>query len=354
MKNENITFISYYFYPYKEVGAKRVTYWANNLYKYSNYDVTVYTSTIQKSFVDSSKNNNLKIVRIKAPFNNPLIWALKIIPILIKSFYTRKSIYILSGGPFGFFYLTYLIKLFGSKVILDFRDPFAKNPLHNVSFYKRILKTLYEYLVCLPADKIITVNRYCGKIICASQNKISYIDNGYDDTQIKKIKNTAVELKTIGYAGKLSIGRNLNLFLEKLQKSRYYKNYKVKYIGNDYKKICNKYKYMVENFGFKDYLSTLKILNKCEITLLLYGGEKFESSTKIFDYMGLKKPIIAFANKKKGIGQVDRILKNYPHTFYLSKKINFNISKVNAKKFSRKNGLKSLLKILYEFKDLND
>ena len=51
-----VLFIAYYFDPYTGVGAKRISYWANEIYKVSNFNIspTVITAGLScESVIDS-------------------------------------------------------------------------------------------------------------------------------------------------------------------------------------------------------------------------------------------------------------------------------------------------------------
>ena len=347
MNQKKVLFIAYYYFPFKEVGATRVNYWSKELPLNSNFKSFVLTSTKINHMADISVDG-LEIKRIPTLTMSPFVWSLKIIPAIFNL--SRKCrIAVISGGPFSPFFLSYLLRFLGCKVILDFRDPYANNPLHKVNIIKRYLKLFFEALVCLPANKIITVNPYCQELIAANKKKFTIIDNGFDEKTVNSLTPHKTSLNTIGYAGKINPSRNINAFLATMVKSHVYMNFKLIYIGPDFDKISSKFKDKVKNIGFVSYKKTLEELNKCEILLLLYGGEKFESSTKVFDYISLKKPILLYPNKKSTKTQIDKILENYPHTkSLLEKPTDRGLANFNTVLFSRKKGLQKLIKTINE------
>jgi hypothetical protein len=341
LKSRSILFISYYFDPTPIVGAKRISYWANQIEKISN---NKYKPTVITSSQDLEKSTEENIKRIKSPRNNPFLWTLKILPILFKSI-RNKSCIVITGSPFALFWLTILLNLFGKKVILDFRDPYSNNPIHNVSLIKSKLKNFYEYLVCIFAHTVITVNEESSKLINCNQNKMRIIENGFDDTVLKKIKRKEVVEKTISYSGKLSQGRDLNEVIEKMKLSPLLKDFKIVYTGPDFSKIIDKDR--VISYGQVSYEENLEIISSCEFTLLLFAGHPFESSTKIFDYIGLNKPMITYSSNGIRHGAIADIMKKYTNSFYFDSK-NFDCSDLGADnyEFSRLYGLNQLINIL--------
>ncbi|MDG2193781.1 MAG: hypothetical protein P8K77_02785 [Polaribacter sp.] len=342
MRSKNILFIAYYFDPYEVVGVKRISYWANQIKSVSKgrYNPAIITSTYE----DTTSSN---ITRIKSPLSNSFFWSIKIIPTLIKSL-SDKSIIVITGGPFGTFWLTYLFRLFNKKVILDFRDPYANNPIHKINFFKKTFKNIYEFLVCLPANKIITINNECSKLINCNYNKIELIENGFDERVLKEINRKNIVEKTICYSGKISQGRDLNEFLTKMKKSPILKKYKFLYIGPDFSKIKNKD--LVRSYGLLSYKENLEIISSCEYTLLLYAGYPFESSTKLFDYIGLNKPIIVYSSNKNRQGSIPKIMESYSNSFYFeSKSYKINPQQKNNDEYSRMSGLILLINLFDSF-----
>ena len=341
MKPKEILFISYYLDPSNLVGAKRMSYWASNIENISNKK---YKPTVLTSSLDKKKLKEDFVKRIKSPCNNPFLWTLKIIPILLKSIH-KKSFIVITGSPFVLFWLIFPLFFLNKKVILDFRDPYADNPIHNIRSIKKKLKIIYEYLVCFMAYKVITVNEECSKLIYCNHQKIIIIENGFNEIFLNKINKRDVVEKTISYSGKLSQGRDLNDFIEKMELSPSLKDFKIVYTGPDFSKI--NHKDHVISYGEVSYQENLEIISSCEFTLLLFAGYSFESSTKIFDYIGLKKPVIVYSTNRIKHGAIAKIMTKYSNSFYFEcenlKDIDLDIDNY---KFSRLYGLKKLINIL--------
>lgn len=339
-------FVAYYFEPFEGVGGKRISYWAKKLMVTEN-DKKFVITRFNENF--NTKDNDFNLYRFSYDVKSRFLWFLWAFKTLISLLVIDKSIVVITGGPFFPMALGFLVRLMGAKLILDFRDPYARNPLHKVSISKKIFKYFFEFIVCLPANKIITTSIHSGNLIASSKQKFVFIDNGYDesvkssiDTSQKKIKNT------IGYAGKISPGRDINKFLKILENHSFFSDYTFHYIGPDEKLINDNLKCEVISHGPKPYKETLEILNSLEILLLIYGGEKFESSTKIFDYIGLEGNIIVYNSREIYEGAAIDILEMYGSYKVFNENTDniFYSKKKYIEFFSRSEGLKKFEKIL--------
>lgn len=59
-----------------------------------------------------------------------------------------------------------------------------------------------------------------------------------------------------------------------------------------------------EFVGFKSYEESLRYCKGANIQILITGNESSEMTTKIFDYMGCKNPIIAITNKNNELYKI--------------------------------------------------
>jgi hypothetical protein len=376
-----ILFIAYYFDPYPGVGAKRVSYWVKHIYERSNYSIepTIITATKpDKKVLKEYKNliyikdTGQSIYKYLFKYDPGITWINNLQDYFkVNSSKFKYDVVLLTGGPFLHFGISrFLKKKFNSKIILDYRDPFAINPLfRNQNFLKLFIKKKLEKKFNKLADKIITVNKYCAKLLINDNpNKIEIIDNGFDETVIDNINTENYKIRIsnkkyidIVYAGKLSHGRNIEPFLKFIINQSILR---LHYIGSD-SKLLEKYSFSknIIIYGEKSYNDTLKIISECDIGLVLTGGHPFESTTKIFDYIGLKKTILIITNGKKYFGSIYDILKNYPSQIWCEnneddfkyiyskyKSHSFKMDKFDTSIYSRKYGLEKLIKILKNLK----
>ena len=117
----------------------------------------------------------------------------------------------------------------------------------------------------------------------------------------------------------------------------------------------------VTNHGAKDYQSTIEIINSCDIGLIFTGGKPFESTTKIFDYIGLEKAILIITNGKVRTGNLHNITSNYPKIYWAENNESAIVSVLEQikgdklqvdyqekHKYSRREGLKKLIEIIQD------
>jgi len=367
-----VLFIGYYFDPFPGIGAKRITYWAQNiserLYNNKKINSTVITATEQKTlfkninFVPATDNTLLsKLFRT----DKGSYWVDNLSKFLDKDL--NENLYdvaIITGNPFLHFFIINKLKNKGIKVILDFRDPFSTNPrgtINNSLISKLKLSILkrIEYYFIKKSDAVITVNKYCAQLIEGYEefkNKFHIIDNGFDEKSFINLreKNTSNELKFV-YAGSLYKDRNPELFitvLEKYQDSTFY------HIGP--KSEFFKFKYSkLKELGTMSYEKTIEFLNECDICLIFTSGFPFESTTKIFDYIALNKIILIITDGEIKTGALHEITKDYPNVIWCKNsevEINNCLKSLtryfdlkpfaDTYKFSRAHGLTKLIEVI--------
>lgn len=323
--------------PYKGVGVQRPEYWHYRLLE-DGVSVNVVTSTTRNINIEKS-------VSVMFPGFRPVFWTFMLALHLLNTFrFGQKNIFIITGGPFAPMILAPLLRILGNKVILDFRDPYARNPLHKVGKLRIMFKACFELFVCCFADKVIAVNEICAQLILARKSRIVVIDNGFDDRV--SIDNKAVVVKDrIGYAGKLGLGRDLGGFVSILRKNK--KLSELVYIGSDFGLFQSEYHTNVFNLGWMSKKDVIYELSKCDYLLLLHGGEDFESSTKIFDYIQLNKPIIAYPPLKKS-SRMYQILRESRKGSFKGLFDTYHVD-IDISRYSRLYGYNKLKKIILEW-----
>ena len=308
----NILLIAFLFDPDKSVGALRPTYWAEQLAN-TGHRVTVFTSIPS----EKSKSNYRRVVVPYQPKPQLLPIAdqgISWMPAIKKSFRDLNEGFdqiIITGGPFLHFLLSKWFKSHtNSKIILDFRDPFAINPRFNDSRLKILLKSFLERRMCKYADSIITVNPFVAKLIKTSPEKISIIENGFNETLIDQVKNMGLKStpNTVLHAGKTSADRNPIPLIKAIKEmpdfTLYHFGTSIDYVSSP------------DNFhekGFIPYSEILKKIATSEICIVLTNGEDFVSTTKIFDYLGLNKKILIITNGEKNKGNLEAITHSNPN-----------------------------------------
>jgi glycosyltransferase involved in cell wall biosynthesis len=372
-----ILFISYYFKPNKTVAAQRVSYWAENLSWHlppASVDVVTTSEqegdvckTINSIFVVPDTEKGLLSRLVKTDKGSTWYYALK-------CFFAKNTkkydTVILTGNPFMHFFIArYLRKLMGCRVILDFRDPFSKNERNTLNGFSLRLKRkaliVIEYFFCESADKIITMNPYCSDLLCSRRKDIvEIIDNGYDEKSLavaKEVsffnKNLVLSLVYLGsFARDRSIG-NVLVANEKLSSK-----FNVLHIGKPDAELIQDSR--IKCTGLVSYTKAIGYAKAADVGLIIASGKKFESTTKIFDYIGMNLPILIVTNGEPKIGNVQKVVKDYPlvwwaenqpeaiervlieisHSLKQKKTIEFD-----STPFSRENGLIKLVSIIKSF-----
>lgn len=207
------------------------------------------------------------------------------------------------------------------KWIADFRDPWTNlyyyellkiNPLS-----KKINRKL-EDKVIQSADKITTVsdNFFSQK---EAQYKNIRIENGYDPEDLNNIKlekerNNKFTIRYIGSLKTNQIFKNFFLILKELEQQEEYRNqiklefigYIDPYIREFIKKQAIKTKINIQ--GYVPHKEAIKKMASADLLILAIGQGKLSKnvvSTKIFEYLMVQKPILAFGHPE---GTANKIL----------------------------------------------
>jgi hypothetical protein len=312
-KKLNILLVAYHFSPDKRVGALRASYWFRNLP--SKLDCNLYVITANEK--SSEENVHFVPTKEKTLFSRlikdpGLLWKDNVKSFLKNQTNINPDIVIITGGPFMQFGITkWLKKRYNCKVILDYRDPFATNPGFNNDKVSVIVKKYFERSFNKQADVLITVNSYCAKIIeLFDKKKNAIIQNGYDENVDVEIKNPklSAELNLV-YTGKFYFAPD---FLVRAVEE---KGCVLNYYGADGERIDVSCKSAIDH-GLVSYQESLKAIAKSDVGIIQTYGEDFQSTTKLFDYIRCKKPILIISDKFMNRGSIHEELKGYPNVFW--------------------------------------
>jgi hypothetical protein len=357
-----ILFISYYFEPFPGVGAKRVSYWVNNC---SKYDIkpTVLTATKQLEkkehilYLPPESSGGALSHFIKDPGLN---WKKSLMNYFKGLHEFDYDFVLISGGPFMHFEVTnYLKKVFNAKVVLDFRDPFSNNPSFRDNGLKKRIKSYFEKKFIKNAAAIIAVNKYCAELVVSNQKVVEIIDNGFDENEFNanyaQVEN---EVPIIAHAGTFIQGlRSPEIFLKTLNDNL---NGKVEFhqFGKDstYFDDFRSAKFFI-NHGLIAYNSLIQKLENADICLLITEGKSFESTTKIFDYIGLNKKILIITSGEVRTGNLHQLTVSYPNVVWcennadaiqnaIDKLLEMEVKPFDSYKYSRAYSLEKLVDLL--------
>jgi len=350
---KKILILSYFFYPYPGVGAKRMTYWFKRLKE--NHDVVVYTAIPQTTndsrikYIQPEEVNNVLSKFVKdegVRWLNPLK----------KELSNEKINYdyvIISGGPFMHMLITQFIKKnYDAKIILDFRDPFYANPRFASSFIKDKIKLYFQNMFLKYADKVITVNNYCADLIDFTD--ITIIDNGFDENISVEQEKLSVEKKKLITIGRVDSDFEMLYFNQLISSQSELHFY---YYGKNIETfVDSKSQHLHHPI---DYDKVLKEIFTSDICILFTTGEPFESTTKIFDYLAFNKKILIITDGKPETGSLHNITKDYPNVRWAENNLEDIGQKLNellktkpipfdTAIYSRAYGFEKLLKLIEE------
>jgi len=117
----------------------------------------------------------------------------------------------------------------------------------------------------------------------------------------------------------------------------------------------------VTSTGLVSYSDAVGYAKGADIGLILASGMAFESTTKIFDYIGLELPILIITNGEVQTGNIHEVTRGYNMVWWAANnehsildalkeimifKVNCRSSDFSKEKFSRSHGLSALAKII--------
>lgn len=363
-----VALVAYFFEPYKGVGAIRATYWAKHI---GELDPSIVCDviTVQADAPDELCSGKVKVIKIpqekrfffsKIRIDAGINWKRP-----LKKFFAENGdkydAVIFTGSPFLHFFAAAGLKC---KVIFDFRDPFANNPHFHSSKLSVMIKKLCERRMLDIADVSITVNEVCRDLMeNHEKHRIEIIENGYDDSVIESVavsQKRSDARKKIVYTGKFYLGFRYENLLEILGKRENTEKFCFDYMGPENEKVAA---FNRGNFNVSPlvpYREAVSRIAAADICVVLTPGKSFQSTTKIFDYIGLEKTILVITEGEPETGNIHEISKEYPNIFWcrndeasIQKALNEIYDFVPKPypekiKFSRRDGLKKLIGLLHE------
>lgn len=232
---------------------------------------------------------------------------------------------VITGNPFIFFKIGYLLNtIFGIKWVADYRDMWTTQELHDSSRENKLFRWLNniekrsEKLWVNSAERITSVSEhYASKIGNFVQKKHSVVPNGYFHEEFKTLAEGKSQFFTICYSGTLYDAQNIEILIEAYKRfidSRR-KSIKTKliFIGTAYKKeqkvriesLINGYQEFVEVTNRIPRIEALSIQKKAHLLLLFpYEGASSVIPSKIYEYIGLKTPILMVPSDKDIVEQM--------------------------------------------------
>ena len=372
---KKIIFISYHFYPNKEVGANRTRFWINDLDKSSDdFEPVVITAT---PFAEAERLKKEQyyvaptgITPVSLLIKDEGIkWRSPLIDFFESHQFTDVYGIIMTGGPYMHFSITPRIKqILNCPVLLDYRDPFANNPRFHGQQIKAWIKRHFERQFVKNADVITSVNSDCLGLLTgfeSEKDKFHVIPNGFDEETFKTVKADLTETPpddkyVMIYPGKYYKNASPNATFIAI-KELIAEDHVIKFVhygGRESLSVLENDSF-IEEHGIVDYTEIVKGLLTAHIGIIYTEGDAFESSTKVFDYIGAEIPIIVITNGILYTGNIHRITADYPLIKWCKNnkddikqvmlelfKTDLNIKYPERSNFSRVKGLEKLLNTL--------
>lgn len=309
-----------------------VTY---KLLKYSNNSYHVYSCDLktssQKDIEFETTANNIQ----QKSCSNPLYWPIKSIMYFGKS--KKKTYYdfIMTRSMPWFGHLPGLfVKLFNKKLkwVASFSDPLANNPYYietlkkkymsllkylHPRFYEYILMRFIERLIIIYADSIIFTNKYMLEYVMKHYKdkyleKCSVVPFGFESSVYEYNVYNSVDISTnkvtILYAGSVYGKRAPFKLVDayKFVKSCYKQfNIEIVFLGNvseEFKQyvFSNKLDGSILFKSMVSYEESLSFMKSADALLIYDAKFNFTKNifltSKLFDYLGAYKPIIAITD----------------------------------------------------------
>ena len=337
MVNNNIFTIAWDFPP-TFTGESIVCYKTLKYSKYG-YDVCYNSSNLVNEKYEYA--HNINAIPLTGGYFN---WSKKVLKTFlhldkIKKYEILESRVMPSAGHFAGF----LIKFFRPRIkwVVYFSDPVWNSPYCNLIdqitgkkkkhdlFYIMIYSSVFSWIAIRMCDKMVFNNEYLAKHVLGKSykklmKKICIIPYGYD----KNILDAIVPLYekkdkfTISHVGQIYGARNFNTIVTalKILKRKYpqtYSNILVRQIGY----ICAEEKEKIINSEVKDSFEFVDSVNYEESLAYMKSSDYLLTidalfreldynlyiPSKIFDYIGIKKPIVAISQCK---GPTSEIVKD--------------------------------------------
>jgi len=231
--------------------------------------------------------------------------------------------------------------------IADYRDLWSKNQVYSFNILRYLLDTMIEKKIMKYPDKILTVtNPWAQKLQIFLKKEVDVIYNGYQElSESNLIQQNFLELKEekiyILYVGAIYFkGQDVNLFFESISNLKS-KNIEFHFMGKHYDELSNLINRfslgnIVKHIGQYSRKDSQNIQKKYDYLMFFdFHTDSAVLSLKLFEYIGVNKPIICIGGKKNS--ESKKILNQISRGFILEKEdqiIDFFENKITKKGIS--------------------
>ncbi len=313
-----ILYLSYYFPPWANSGVKRGPRFVKYLRR-RGHKVTVVTKEVGAegaiSLPSPEPCSSGEAVKRKGKFlfkffklilfpDTKILWFILNYPRLKDLIKEREmDLLISSAPPFSSLLCARLLSLTtGKPYIVDLRDPWTETPLLYESSLLKWLHRLGEKRSLNRARVVITINERITQDLRKRYKwlKVETVTHGFDPNDFQGLKYKKREMFRITYVGTLTERRTPKFILEALSGIEGI-NWELLLVGEkwiDMRKLVARYGLgervrLIPRVSFPE---ALEYMVSSDILWLMVGrgrGARFVSTSKLFDYLGSGRPILA-------------------------------------------------------------
>jgi FkbM family methyltransferase len=338
--DRRLLLVSYYSPPATSVAMQRLMYWKDNLGSIASETGISLSVDWLSATNGSPSGEGFVFVADRGPFLLPAAEWEKVKELddldldvigATWSHHVRQSIdrlqgsydtVLISGNPFYYFDLApFFREHWGSRVILDFRDPWARNERFKYSTRQRAkLMKLEEELVS-NADSVISVNQACLDAIAPTVRVPRYVvANGFDESIVNAVRRPDSEASKhdgrthLVYAGTIYRSFPLDNLLDSLATDRY----QLVHYGRDYSSSqAVKVHPVARAAGPISYENLISELKSSDAGVITTMGEPTMSTTKLFDYVACELDIIIITKGKPRTGLLHELTLNLDGVYWV-------------------------------------
>ena len=208
----------------------------------------------------------------------------------------------------------HLAKKHSLKWIVDFRDPWVdaywEKDLKRIQVLAKLNKKM-EQAVLIQANKITTPSEgYVPSASDSIRKKVIPIYTGFDTLNREKIETDSFNILFLGNLGKVQSPKCMFLALNNMS-SEMKSNIQMLFVGkvfDDHRQLYDAYPEInITEMDFLPFREAMEFSRSASLLLFIVHETSYSKDyipVKIFDYLSLRKPILALGNGKSKIEQI--------------------------------------------------